>query len=52
MEIELENKWLAMCDKAQYRKGVSDTGNHIVPDWYDHDKFVEAQKFMKKDIFG
>ena len=49
---ELEEKWLTIYDQAQYCKGVSDTSNHIVPDWYDHDKFVEAQKYMKKDVLG
>ena len=49
---ELEEKWLTIYDQAQYFKGVSDSGNHILPDWYDHDKFVEAQKYIKKDIVG
>ena len=52
MKDGLEEKWLTIYDQAQYWRGISDCGNHIVPDWYDHVKFVEAQKFIKKDIVG
>ena len=49
---ELEEKWLTMCNKAQYYRGVSDTGNHVVPDWFDPVKFEEAQRFLKNDMMG
>ena len=49
---KLEEKWFAIYDQAQYFRGVSDTGNHVVPDWFHHDKFEEAQKFLKNDIMG
>ena len=52
IQNELEEKWLTIYDQAQYCKGVAETGNHIVPDWYDHDKFSEAQKFIKKDFIA
>ena len=52
MKKELEEKWLAMCEKAQYWIGVSDSGNHIVPYWFDHHKFKETQKYIYKDISG
>ena len=52
MEKRLEEKWLDMCVQAQYCKGVSETGNHKVPDWYNHDKFGEIKIFLMKDIMG
>ena len=49
---ELEEKWLTVCHKAKYWRGVSETGNHILPEWYDHDKIEESQKFINKDFSG
>ena len=52
MEKELEEKWINICQQAQTCKGVADTGNDIVPNWYDHDKFEEAKQYLLKNIMG
>ena len=52
IENNLEEKWLDVCHEAQTSKGVSETGNHIVPDWYDHDKSEEAKQYLLKNIMG
>ena len=40
MDEELKKKWIDICERAPYYKGVSDCGNHIVPDWFDNKKFI------------
>ena len=49
---ELEEKWNSLSDQAQYFRGVSETGNHIVPQWFDYDKIEKVIKFGKTHVKG
>ena len=50
IEILAQEKWLTIIDNAKKIKGTSSPGNALIPEWYDHDKFIQSQKYMRKNF--
>ena len=47
---EVEINWRDICNSAIYFNGVTEVQHVTRPDWFEHDKFAQAQRFLRGNV--